>query len=107
MPTSEKWIEVSLLVDGELAEAVAEVLSRFAPQGVVIESTAIAPDREGQGYPTGPMRVCAYLPVDHELEHKRQRLEEALWYLGRISPIPPPQFKPIEEVDWVSAWKKH
>ena len=29
------WLEVSLLVNGELAEAVADVLARFAPNGVV------------------------------------------------------------------------
>lgn len=32
-----EWLEISLQVDGELAEAVAEVLSRFIPTGVVIE----------------------------------------------------------------------
>ena len=33
--TAAAWLEVSLTVDGELAEAVAEVLARFAPDGVV------------------------------------------------------------------------
>ena len=33
-----RWLEVSLVVDGELAEAVAEVLDRFASNGVVVES---------------------------------------------------------------------
>ena len=33
-----KWLEISLTVDGELAEAVAEVLDRFATGGVVVES---------------------------------------------------------------------
>ena len=33
------WLEVSLEVDGELAEAVAEVLARYAPGGVVVAST--------------------------------------------------------------------
>lgn len=102
-----KWIEVSVVVDGELAEAVSEVFSRFAPQGVVIESTAIAPDPSGEGNPIGPVRVCAYLPYDHEIEEKKVRLQEALWYLGRISPLPAPQFHPVEELDWVASWKQH
>jgi hypothetical protein len=34
-PNAGAWLEVSLTVDGELAEAVAEVLSRYAPNGVV------------------------------------------------------------------------
>ncbi len=101
------WLEVSLTVDGEMAEAVAEVLARFVPDGVVIESTAIAPDPESEGYPVGPLRVCAYLPVDDQLEETRRRIEESLWYLGRIRPLPAPAFELIRGTDWTAAWKKH
>ncbi len=31
------WLEVSMTVNGELAEAVADVLARFAPNGVTTE----------------------------------------------------------------------
>ena len=31
------WLEVSLTVNGELAESVADVLARFAPNGVMTE----------------------------------------------------------------------
>jgi ribosomal protein L11 methyltransferase len=103
----QTWLEVSLTVNGELAEAVAEVLARFAPGGVVIESTAIeaAPDEPGE--PVGPLRVCGYLPVDDQLEDTRQRLIESLWYLGRIQPLPEPQFASIQEANWMEAWKAH
>ena len=47
MPTTEaSWLEVSLTVNGETAEAVADVLTRFAPDGVALEAArgeAIAP----------------------------------------------------------------
>jgi ribosomal protein L11 methyltransferase len=101
------WLEVSLTVDGEMAEAVAEALARYAPNGVVIESTAIYADAVDEGYPVGPLRVCAYLPVDEELEGTRQRLEESLWYLGRIRPLPDPEFKQVQEINWAEAWKVH
>jgi ribosomal protein L11 methyltransferase len=101
------WLEVSLIVDGEMAEAVAEVLARFIPNGVAIESTAIYADPEDEGYPIGPLRVCGYLPVDDRLEETRQKIEEALWYLGRISPLPAPQFQTVQEQDWAEAWKQH
>lgn len=101
------WLEVSLIVEVELAEAVAEVLSRFAPDGVAIESTAIKANLEDEGEPIGPLRVCAYLPIELDIEKKRQQIEEALWYLGRIRPIPAPKFHPIEEVNWAETWKKN
>ncbi len=101
------WLEVSLIVDGEMAEAVAEVLARFAPSGVVIESTAIEANTKTEGHPVGPLRVCAYLEVDAHIEEARQRLEESLWYLGRIRELPEPIFKTVGEVNWTESWKQH
>ncbi len=102
-----RWLEVSLTVNGELAEAVAEVLDRYASNGVVYESGVIYNDAEDEGTPNGPVRVYAYLPVDEYLEDKRQRLGEALWYLGRIQPLPEPAYRTIEDEDWMAAWKTH
>lgn len=100
-------LEVSLVVDGELAEAVAEVLARFIPNGIVIESTQIAPDPNGEGHAAGPWRVCGYLPKNTEIETLRQKIEEALWHLSFIRPLPAPQFRVIAETNWVEAWKAH
>ena len=104
---SSTWLEVCLVVDGEMAKAASEVLSRYALNGVVIESTQIKPDLQGEGKPGGPWRICAYLPVDADLEHKRHSLEEALWHLGVIRPLPEPQYQFIQETDWSEAWKQH
>jgi ribosomal protein L11 methyltransferase len=102
-----KWLEISLTVDGELAEAVAEVLARHTPGGVAIESTAILADAEDEGHAIGPLRVCGYLPVNAQLDDTRRRLEEGLWYLGRISPLPAAQYQWVQEADWAEAWKEH
>lgn len=102
------WLEISLIVDGEMAEAVAEVLARFAPEGVAIESTGVtARADDSEGMAVGPLRVAAYMPVDEGLEERRRRLEEALWYLGRIQPLPPAQFRTIQDTDWSETWKQH
>jgi ribosomal protein L11 methyltransferase len=45
--------------------------------------------------------------MDDQLEETRRRIEEGLWYLGRISPLPAPVFRPFEEINWVEAWKQH
>lgn len=100
------WLEVSLLVDGELAEAVAEVLARYTSGGVVIESTQILADDEDKGQPVGNLRVYGYLSVGSELEKQRQKLEEGLWHLGQIRALATPQYRLVQEVDWAEAWKE-
>ncbi len=102
-----RWLEISLVVSDELAEAVADVLGRFVSQGVVMERSVEFNDAEDEGTPYGPVRVSGYLPVDEQLEDVRQQLEQALWYLGRIQPLPEPSYRTIEDQDWMAAWKQH
>jgi len=102
-----KWLEISLVVDGELAEAVAEVLDRFTTGGVVVESGVAFMDDEDQGTPSGPVKVFGYLVNDANIEESRHRVEEALWHLHTIRELPQPQFKPIMDENWMSAWKEH
>lgn len=99
------WLEVSLTVNGELAEAVADVLARFAPNGVVTEQAVDFLNEEDEGTPAGPIVVRAYLPADEHLEETRQKLEESLFYLGMIQPLPPPTYTPVADQNWMEAWK--
>lgn len=101
------WLEVSLTVNGELAEAVADVLARFAPNGVMTEQGVKFVNDEDEGTATGPITVRAYLPADEQLEETRQKLEESLFYLGMIQPLPPATFKMIADQNWMEAWKRH
>jgi ribosomal protein L11 methyltransferase len=102
-----RWIEVKLVTDGELAEALAEVLGRFVSNGVVVETETIFNPRTQENEPTGNMIVFGYLPADSSLEENRHKLEEALWHLGQIVPLPPAQYTPIQDEDWMAAWKVH
>src|SRR5689334_24987157 len=101
------WLEVSLTVNGELAEAVADVMARFAYSGVMMEQGVKYNDEEDAGTPTGPITVRAYLEMDDQLEEKRQKLEESLYYLGRIQPMPAASYKEIADQNWMEAWKQH
>lgn len=94
-----RWVEVSVEVDQETAEAVAEVLSRYAHRGVVVEGGP-------GGWHEGPVMVRGYLPADDDLWTRKKRIEEGLWHLGQIRPIPDPSFRTIAEEDWAEAWKK-
>ncbi|HEX9016445.1 MAG TPA: 50S ribosomal protein L11 methyltransferase [Chloroflexota bacterium] len=101
------WLEVSMTVNGELAEAVADVMARYAPNGVMTEQGVKFLSAEDPGTAAGPITVRAYLPVDAELEGRRHHLEEALYYLGRIQPLPAAAFRPIADQNWMEAWKEH
>jgi ribosomal protein L11 methyltransferase len=101
------WLEVALTVNGELAEAVADVLARFSPNGVMTEQAIKFNNAEDPGTPVEPIAVRAYLPADENLDITRLKLEEALFYLGMIQPIPTPVFTPIADQNWMEAWKVH
>jgi ribosomal protein L11 methyltransferase len=102
-----RWLEVSLVVDGELAEALADLLSRYVEGGVVVESGIKFDSIDDEGRAGGPVRVFGYIPVDEKLEIIRQKLENGLWHMGQIQPLPLPQYRPIEDQDWMTSWKKH
>ncbi|OGO22702.1 MAG: hypothetical protein A2Y54_01605 [Chloroflexi bacterium RBG_16_51_16] len=105
--TDNNWLEVSLIVNGELAEAVADVLGRYAPNGVMTEQGVNYLNDEDPGTPAGPVTVRAYLAADDQLEEQRRKLDEALYYLGMIQPLPEAKYKFIQDQNWMEAWKEH
>lgn len=102
------WVEVSVEVDGEAAEAVADLFSRYGHQGVAIEQAGfpleVWPDEIP---PADRLIVRAYFPNDERAEDARHKLREAIYYLGRLYPMPEPQFRFVREEDWATAWKAH
>jgi ribosomal protein L11 methyltransferase len=101
------WVEVSLTVSAEQAEAVAEVLSRTIPHGVVVEQKAMQNNHDDANRVEPNARVFGYLLADTTLEFKKKQLEEALWHLGQIQPLPAATYQPILDEDWMASWKKH
>ncbi len=83
------------------------MLARFAVNGVVVESDVKYNDAEDEGTPYGPVRVFGYLAVDENLEETRQKIAEALFYLGQIQPLPEPEFRFMANENWMESWKKH
>ncbi|HEY9526950.1 MAG TPA: 50S ribosomal protein L11 methyltransferase, partial [Anaerolineales bacterium] len=51
--------------------------------------------------------VRAYLEIDDQIEETRQKLEESLYFLGRIQPLPAASYKQIADQNWMEAWKQH
>lgn len=101
------WLEVSVVTDGEGAEAVAEAVRPFAyNEGVVLEQLGDTTVAEPDALETA-VTVKIYVPEDEDTPILRHRIEEILYYLGRLYPIPLPTFRELEEEDWANAWKAH
>ncbi len=102
------WIEVAITVDGEGAEAVAELLERYGHQGVAIEQGGYDLDLwEDESPPAQQLVVKAYLPADEAAHDKQEQIRQALGYMNMALPIPAPTFKTVYETDWAEAWKAH
>lgn len=101
------WLEVSVTADGEAAEAIAEALRPFAyNDGVILEQRGNAASADPDALEP-EVTVKIYLPEGQDLPDVRRRIEETVYYLGRLYPIPAPVFKRLQDEDWSTAWRKH
>jgi len=109
MPDQSKahWLEVSITVDGEAAEAVAELLARYSENGVVCEQGVEYDASREYPAPVGPVKVSGYIEVNDELDTIRHKIDEGLYYIGRIVEIPPAQFRWIEDQDWMAVFRHY
>lgn len=102
------WIEIAVEVDGESAEAVAEVLAEYGHQGVAIERIGPPMDAWEDNIPPAEKFVIkAYMPADAQAADKQNFLRDALRYMNMVYPIAEPTFQTIEETNWAEAWKVH
>jgi ribosomal protein L11 methyltransferase len=92
-----KLVEIGVETDGEAAEAISAVFNRYSQHGAVIEEVWSGPS-------TSPLiRVKTFLSAEQSCA--LSRIEEALWHLGRLYPIPAPSVRYLAEADWAEKWK--
>lgn len=112
-------IEIAVDVDDEAAEAVSELFNRLnggdyeddseageaSGGGAVIEATGL--DDDYQPIP-GKYRlvVKTYIKPGERGDAIRQQIEEGLWRLSLLYPIPEAQVRTVRQEDWAHAWKK-
>ncbi len=101
--SGRQWLEVSVHVDGEAAEAISEVFNRYGHGGAVIEHLLSGGSAAHDD--VDEMIVKAYIAPDNP--DLRRQIEEALWHLGQLYPIPEPSFRVLSTEDWAEAWKAH
>jgi ribosomal protein L11 methyltransferase len=101
------WLEVSVVTDGEAAEAVADFLSPFAyGEGVVLEQLGDAGSSDPLALMEG-IAVKIYLSSDIDSSNLRRKIEEGLFYLGRLYPIPAPTYRKLDDQDWAYSWREN
>jgi ribosomal protein L11 methyltransferase len=101
------WLEINVTTDGEAAEAISELLRPYAyGDGVVLEQLG-DPQNPDPAALEPEVSVKIYLPGDEDTPKLRRKIEEAIYHMGRLYPISPPNFKKLKDEDWATAWKKN
>jgi ribosomal protein L11 methyltransferase len=116
----DEIIELAVTVDSEAAEAVSELFNRFngggyeedseageaSGGGAVIEATGFGD--EEQFYAAAQRFVVkTYIKPGRRGQAIRRQIEEGLWRLSLLYPIPPqPDVRTVRQEDWANAWKK-
>jgi ribosomal protein L11 methyltransferase len=104
------WLELSVDVDAEAVESVSELLAQYGYNGGVVVDQPIIPGSDGPEYSfdtAKPVTVRTYIPLDKRADELRERVEQALWHLGRMRAVGPLHTRAIEEEDWANAWKQY
>ena len=117
---ADKLIEIAVETDGEAAEAVVELFNRYnggdwvadsaageaSGGGAVVESTGY----DDYGNPVDgeyKMVVKTYLKPGPRGQRIRRQIEEGLWRLRLLYPMPEPVVRTVREEDWAHAWKRY
>jgi ribosomal protein L11 methyltransferase len=108
MAADVDWLEFAVTTNSEIAEAVAQLFNAHGYGGAVVEIPVDCLEHElAAAESPATVIVKAYLPLDGTAGEARRRLEEGLWHLSQISPIPEPVVRELPEEQWADAWKQH
>ena len=117
---ADELVEIAVEVDGEAAEAVVELFNRYnggdwvedsaageaSGGGAVLESTGY----DDFGDPVAgeyKMVVKTYLKPGPRGRRIQRQIEEGLWRLRLLYPMPEPVARRVIEEDWAHVWKRH
>lgn len=116
----DEVLELSVECDSEAAEAVSELFNRYNGGGYLADSEAGEASGGGAvieitglddfGQPAeGAYRVVVktYVKPGARGDDILRKIEEGLWHLRQIYPIPEAETRVLREEDWAHAWKRH
>lgn len=102
-------LELAIAVRPHAVEAIADLLRRYAPAGVSIETPFDVIDEEGGvEFPVNsPVQLRAWLVANDSASERA--IEELKTDLGRLVDdiIEPLSISTVAEADWADAWKEH
>jgi len=102
------WLEITIAVDPDQVEPVADVLRAGSQGGVSIERPIQHSDEETAfPVPGQPALVRAYLPIDGRLASRRRALQRALSLLRPSIHVPRARTRVVNEEGWAGSWKDH
>ncbi len=99
------WLELTQQVDEETVEPVVELFNRYCRGGAVVEQR-VGTDEGGQPLPVPVTLVRAYLPPADDQVETLLCIQQGLWHLSQISPLPGLAIARLEEQDWADKWKE-
>ena len=99
-----KWIELSVVADGEMIDPLVQIFDRYSKTGVVLEDVG-----ENAGYPNNSTKVRTYLNTDTDTDYENVfnqidvgvRLLAHVWIVSELSR------RVLDEKEWHESWKKH
>ena len=101
------YLELTVAVRPDAAEAAADLLRRHVPAGVSIEPPYRATDEEGGVAldARAPVRLRAWLPAGREANAAVALLRRDLRALRGI--VRPLRARTVSDASWADAWKRH
>ncbi|GAB4414201.1 MAG: 50S ribosomal protein L11 methyltransferase [Anaerolineales bacterium] len=100
------WLELTQEVDEESAEAVVELFNRYCRGSAVVEQQ-VGTEDGGEPLPRPVTRIRAYLAPSDDQVQVLLRIQQGLWHLAQIHPLPDLQIVRLEDKDWERAWQEH
>ncbi|MEZ4501879.1 MAG: 50S ribosomal protein L11 methyltransferase [Dehalococcoidia bacterium] len=107
MTSDGAWLEIVVRARPAALDAVADVLSDFAPDGVSIEPAILPSSVADFEYALldepGLVRACVLAPFVAESRRDLEARLAALPFEGAIAPL---EVRPLEATDWAEEWKR-
>ena len=97
-----KWIELSVVADGEMIDPLVQIFDRYSKSGVVLENVG-----ENDEHPNNATKVRTYLNSDSDHENIFNRIDIGVRLLAHVGIVSKLSKRVLHEKEWQESWKKY